>query len=107
MSSMRLSRRRGKLPPSDREGGSGMASAQVAAPETIKLTDDERLVLATLEDAKRPMDVIALATATSLSVERTLEAVERLKANKVVAVQPPEPIRERVQVEESALQRVG
>lgn len=74
---------------------------------TIELTDDEQLVLDALENARRPLDAIALATATSLSVEKTLQLIESLKKKKVVAVQPPEPIRERLQVDEDVLQRVG
>jgi hypothetical protein len=79
------------------------------SPETapIELTHDERLVLAALENAGRPMDTIAVASATSLSVEQSHEILRGLTTRGVIMEQPPEPVRERFRVDEGALQRVG
>jgi hypothetical protein len=77
------------------------------APQPIELTDVERHVLAILRGARQPMDVIALASAALLDVDEALKIVDGLKKKGVVDVGPPEPIRERLEVDEDALQRVA
>ncbi len=80
---------------------------QTPPEETIALTEGERRVLAALENAKQPLDTIAVASSASLGVEEAHAILQDLKGKGVIEERPPEPIRERFQVDEDALARVA
>lgn len=75
--------------------------------DVVHLSDQERQVLGVLESAGRPMDTIAVASATSLDVDEAHKILRRLADLAIIQEQPPEPVRERFGVDEGALQRVG
>ncbi len=87
-----------------------MASQPQSATEQtppIELSDLELRVLSTLKEAARPLDMIEIASATLLDVDEVLKAVHGLSGKGLVGSRPPEPVRERIQIDEGALQKVA
>lgn len=79
----------------------------MAGPLQVDLDEDERRVLKVLTDAGRPLEVVELASAARLTVDETQEIVKRLIEKGVAGRVDPEPIRSRVEIDDSALQRVA
>lgn len=101
VSEMRLSRRRAKLPASTDQRGKNMAGP------LVDLDEAERRVLKVLTEAGRPLEVVELASATRFSVDETQQIVAALISKGVAGRVDPEPIRERVEVDDEALERVA
>jgi DNA-binding Lrp family transcriptional regulator len=102
LNEMRLSRQRAKLPASTAQGGKRMAGSL-----QVDLDQDERRVLKLLVDAGRPLEVVELASAARLSVEETKKIVKGLVDKGVAGRVDPEPIRNRVEVDNRALALVA
>lgn len=98
---MRTSRRRAKVPASTDEGDKRMTELQV------DLDDEERRVLQVLTEAGRPLEIVELASAALLSISEAQKIVKQLIDKGVAGAVEPEPIRQRVEIDDSALQRVA
>jgi predicted ArsR family transcriptional regulator len=81
--------------------------AQSEADHAVELTDDERKVLAVLQEAHGPMDTIDVASATRLKVDDALAALQSLQKKGLAEHVDPEPIRERYTLDKKALQALG
>lgn len=79
----------------------------MAGPLQVGLDEEERRVLKVLAEAGRPLEVVELASAARLTVDETQEIVRRLVEKGVAGRVQPEPIRERVEVDDEALERVA
>ena len=79
----------------------------MAEPLQVDLDDEERRVLKVLTEAGRPLEVVELASATRLSVDETQKIIKRLIDKGVAGHVEPEPIRDRVEVDDQALERVA